>query len=177
MHKPIALVAALLVGLSSVETAWACTRVLWTTKDGQVLLGRTNDWTGKVDSAFRVFPRGIERVGAVTVNPHKWTTKYGSLVLTAYDMGTHEGMNEKGLAGNMLYLAEISDFGKPDRNREAIGVTQWVQYYLDNFATVAEAVAATKSLPFQITPMVLPNGAPSEVHIALSDKDSLNKAH
>ena len=170
MRKPVALVAALLVGLSSTATACACTRVLWTTNDGQVLLGRTNDWTGKVSSAFRVFPRGIERVGSVTQNPHKWTSKYGSLVLTGYDMGTHKGMNEKGLGANLLYLADINDFWKRDPNREAIGVVQRVQYYLDKFATVAEAVEAQKDFPFQIEPMILPNGHPSTVHLALSDK-------
>jgi penicillin V acylase-like amidase (Ntn superfamily) len=47
---------------------------------------------------------------------------------------------------------------------------QWMQYYLDNFATVAEAVEATRSLDFQIEPLILPNGYPTEVHMSLSDK-------
>ena len=170
MRRSVALATTLLFGLSSAATALACTRVLWTTQDGQVFLGRTNDWTGKVGSAFRVFPRGIERVGAVNANPYRWTTKFGSLVLTGYDMGTHEGMNEKGLATSLLYLAEINDFGKRDPGRAAIGVMQWAQYYLDNFATVAEAVEAQKSFSFQIEPMILPNGHPTTVHLALSDK-------
>lgn len=162
--------ALALVGLFSAESALSCTRVLWASPDNQVFVGRTQDWTERANSAFRVFPRGIERTGAVAENPHRWTSKYGSVVLTAYDMGTHEGVNERGLAGHALYLAVEAAFGERDTRREAIGVMQWVQYYLDNFATVAEAVAAQRAFTFQIEPLILPNGYPTLVHIALSDR-------
>jgi choloylglycine hydrolase len=85
-------------------------------------------------------------------------------------MGSHEGVNERGLSGHALYLAVEAAFGERDANREAIGIMQWVQYYLDNFATVAEAVEATRSLQFQIEPLILPNGYPTLIHISLSDK-------
>jgi penicillin V acylase-like amidase (Ntn superfamily) len=163
-------VTAWLIGLLATHDALACTRVLWASPDGQVLVGRTQDWTEKAGHAFRVLPRGIGRIGAVAENPHTWTSKYGSLVLTAYDAGTHEGVNEEGLSGHILYLAESAAFGERDPSREAIGVMQWMQYYLDNFATVAEAVEATRSLAFQIEPLILPNGYPTEVHMSLSDK-------
>ncbi len=117
-----------------------------------------------------MFPRGIERVGAVTQNPHKWISKYGSVALTAYDNATHQGVNEKGLSVHVLYLADVCDFGKRDPKREGIGVLQWAQYYLDNFATVAEAVEAHKSIAFQIEPIVLPNGAPTMLHVSIEDK-------
>ena len=45
---------------------------------------------------------------------------------------------------------------------------QWVQYYLDNYATVAEAVEAQKSSPFQIEPLILPNGYPTLVRMSRS---------
>jgi penicillin V acylase-like amidase (Ntn superfamily) len=159
-----------LAGLFSTESAMSCTRVLWDAPDGQVLVGRTQDWTEKADSAFRVYPRGIERTGAVAENPHKWNSKYGSVVLSAYDIGTHEGVNEKGLSAHALYLAVEAAFGERDPKLEAIGIMQWVQYYLDNYATVAEAVEATKSFNFQIEPLILPNGYPTLVHLSISDK-------
>jgi penicillin V acylase-like amidase (Ntn superfamily) len=170
MRSLIGSLVVLVVGLLSASTAWSCSRVLWVAGDGQVFVGRTNDWTGKVDSAFRVFPRGIHRVGAVTENPHKWTTKYGSVILSGYDSGTHEGVNEKGLSVHVLFLAEVCDFGPRDPKREGLGIMQWAQYYLDNYATVAEAVEAQKSFQFQIEPLVLPNGAPTMLHVSLSDK-------
>jgi choloylglycine hydrolase len=162
---------ALGLGLVAMQPlAEACTRVLWESPDDQVLVGRTQDWTEKANSAFRLYPRGIERTGAVDQNPHAWTSKYGSLVLTAYDMGTHEGVNEKGLSAHVLYLAEEAAFGERDPKREAIGSMQWVQYYLDNYATVAEAVEAQETFEFQIEPLILPNGFPTLVHVSLSDK-------
>jgi len=162
--------AVLLAVLLTVSTASPCSRVLWAPQDGLVFVGRTNDWTGKVDSTFRLFPRGIERVGAVAENPHKWTSKYGSVALTGYDMGTHEGINEKGLSVHVLFLAEVCDFGKRDPKREGIGIMQWPQYYLDNFATVAEAVEAHQTIQFQIEPLVLPNGAQTMLHVSIEDK-------
>jgi choloylglycine hydrolase len=163
-------VTALAVGLLVAQDALACSRVLWASPDGQVIVGRTQDWTEQAGHAFRVFPRGIERVGAVNENPRTWTSKYGSLVLTAYDAATHEGVNEEGLSGHILYLAEEAAFGERDPSLQAISVMEWLQYYLDNFATVAEAVAATETIDFQIVPLILPNGFPTLVHMSLSDK-------
>jgi choloylglycine hydrolase len=106
----------------------------------------------------------------VAENSHKWTSKYGSLVLTGYDLATHEGVNEKGLSAQILYLAGESDYGKRDPKREGIGVTQWVQYFLDNYATVAEAVEAQKKSNYQVDSLILPNGFPTLVHLSISDK-------
>jgi choloylglycine hydrolase len=170
LHRLKFALTVALAGLLSGESALACTRVLWTSPDSQVLVGRTQDWTEKANSAFRVYPRGIERTGAVAENPHKWTSKYGSVVVSAYDIGTHEGVNEKGLSAHALYLAVEAAFGERDPKREAIGIMQWVQYYLDNFATVAEAVEAQKSFQFQIEPLILPNGYPTLVHVSISDR-------
>jgi choloylglycine hydrolase len=108
--------------------------------------------------------------GSVAANPHRWTSKYGSVVLTGYDMGTHEGVNEKGLSAHVLYLADVADFGARDPKRQGIGIMQWAQHYLDNYATVAEAVEAQKSFAFQIEPMMLPNGFRTMLHLSLSDK-------
>jgi penicillin V acylase-like amidase (Ntn superfamily) len=168
-HITVTLVA-FLVGLFSAPSAYPCSRVLWDSGNGQVFVGRTQDWTERANSAFRMYPRGIERSGAVAENPHKWTSKYGSLVLSAYDEGTHEGVNEKGLSAHALYLAGETDFGKRDPKMEGIGIMQWVQYYLDNYATVAEAVEAQKNFAFQLEPLILPNGYPTLVHVSLSDK-------
>ena len=159
------------LGLALVAApAQPCSRVLWAPADGMVFVGRTNDWTEKVNSSFRLFPRGIDRVGAVAENPHKWTSKYGSVALTGYDMATHEGVNEKGLCVHVLFLAQVCDFGKRDHKLEGISVLQWAQYYLDNYATVAEAVEAQKTFKFQIEPIVLPNGAETTLHVSLADK-------
>jgi choloylglycine hydrolase len=170
--RPAGCLAAVLAATltAAQPVADACTRVLWSAPDGQTFVGRTQDWTEKANSSFRTYPRGIDRVGAVAQNPHKWTSRYGSLVLTIYDMGTHEGVNEKGLSAHVLYLAGEADFGKRDPKVQGIGIGQWTQYFLDNYATVAEAVEAQKTFAFQIEPLVLPNGYPALVHLSLSDR-------
>ncbi|MFO0904148.1 MAG: linear amide C-N hydrolase [Pirellulales bacterium] len=170
MYRSVLALTVCLIGLLSASPALPCSRVLWVAGDGQVFVGRTQDWTEKADSAFRVYPRGMQRSGAVAENPHKWTSKYGSLVVTGYDLATHEGVNEKGLGAQILYLAGECDYGPRDPQREGISVTQWVQYFLDNYATVAEAVEAQKSFEFQIDSLILPNGFPTLVHLSLADK-------
>jgi choloylglycine hydrolase len=75
-----------------------------------------------------------------------------------------------GLSAHALYLAEDNSFDPRDPKLEGIGVMQWVQYYLDNYATVAEAVEAQKTWAFQIETMILPNGFPTLIHVSLSDK-------
>ena len=90
----------------------------------------------------------------------QWISKYGSVVTAGYDIGTCDGMNEKGLVANLLFLTESSYF-RPDDNRPVMGLSIWTQYVLDNFATVDEAVAELSKEVFRIDDPDLPNGAKS----------------
>ena len=85
-----------------------------------------------------------------------------------YDIGTCDGMNEKGLVANLLFLTESSYF-RPDDNRPVMGLSIWTQYVLDNFATVDEAVAELSKEVFRIDDPDLPNGAKSTLHLSISD--------
>lgn len=49
------------------------------------------------------------------------------------------------MSAHILYLAGECGYGKRDPKLEGISVTQWPQYFLDNYTTVAEA---QKSLAF-----------------------------
>ena len=98
----------------------------------------------------------------------QWTSKYGSVVVSGYEAGSADGMNEKGLVANLLYLAE-SDYGKPDGSRPFLSIAAWPQYVLDNYATVAEAVEALKKEPFNMLAPTLPNGPAAALHLAISD--------
>ena len=78
-------------------------------------------------------------------------------------------MNENGLAGHILWLAE-SEYGVPDDSRPQLAMSVWLQYYLDNFATVAEAVDWTQENDPQIIPMADPTGGSQPaLHLALDD--------
>ena len=77
------------VSLSPVQ---ACTRALYVAKDGTVIVGRSMDWGEDMASNMWVLPRGMKRDGRGGEDTISWTSKYGSLIVTAYDIGTAEGM-------------------------------------------------------------------------------------
>jgi penicillin V acylase-like amidase (Ntn superfamily) len=146
-----------------------CSRVLWNDNGHAVLVGRNMDWFEDIRSNIWVLPRGMERDGLSAENPLRWTSRYGSVIITAYDVGTADGVNEAGLAGHMLYLPETS-VAQRDESQPGLSMSLWVQYYLDSFATVAEAIEATRDNPYQLRMGVEPSsGKPSTVHIALND--------
>jgi choloylglycine hydrolase len=110
----------------------------------------------------------MARDGAAGPNSLKWTSRYGSIVCSFYGIATVDGMNEKGLVANTLYLVE-SDYGPAVAGRPNISIAAWTQYVLDNYATVTEAVEALRKEPFTVVAPMLPNGVPGVGHMAISD--------
>ncbi len=151
-----------------------CSRVLWNVDGQPVLVGRNMDWTERMGTKLVALPRGAERVGLVDVSPATWTSKYGSVVAVVWDGVVTDGVNEAGLTANTLYLAETC-YGDRDATCPGLSVSLWAQYYLDNFATVAEAVVATRSLqvcPIEIMHLGEPADAPVHVSVADATGDS-----
>lgn len=146
----------------------ACTRALYTGADNTVITGRSMDWDEDMRSNLWVFPRGIQRQGLAGPASAQWTSKYGSVVASIYEIASVDGMNEKGLVMNMLYLVE-TDYGQPAANHPPLSISLWGQYALDNFASVSEAVDAMQAMPFYIMAPQLPNGKASQAHLSLSD--------
>ena len=157
--------------LAAIEMAHACSRVLWVRSGQPVLVGRTMDWFEPMKTNLWALPRGIERTGLAGKNSLRWTSRYGSVVAVVYDFASADGMNEKGLAANILWLAE-ADYGHRDTKLPGLSVSLWAQYYLDNYATVAEAVEATEKGGFQLVPVTvgIREKMSSTVHLSLADK-------
>ena len=107
--KRVAVALAVLAALfsSGVQQADACTRATYIGPDNMVVTGRTMDWKEDIMSNIYVFPRGIQRAGYNKGETVKWTSKYGSVIATGYDIGTCDGMNEKGLVASLLFLPEL----------------------------------------------------------------------
>jgi choloylglycine hydrolase len=165
------LLAALIGSLSTIATqspVSACTRVLYVAKDGTILTGRSMDWGEDMHSNMWVLPRGMQRDGGGGKDTVTWDSKYGSLVVSAYDIGTSDGINEKGLVTSMLALVE-SDYGKPADGGKVICMSTWAQYILDNHSNVADAVADLRKEEFRVQTIVLPTGRPANMHLAISD--------
>lgn len=169
--RTVALCVAGLFGMAAAATgsAGACTRAVYLGPGNMTVTGRTMDWREEMPTNLWLLPAGIKRV-SYDQGPHlSWTSKYGSIAAVSYDIGSSEGMNEKGLVANLLYLTE-SQYTRPGGdNRPAMGMSIWCQYVLDNFATVSEAVAQLKKDEFRIDAPTMPGGQASTMHMAISD--------
>ncbi|WP_043649090.1 linear amide C-N hydrolase [Nocardia thailandica] len=145
-----------------------CTRVLWTGSGHGVLVGRNMDWHEDMPTNLWVLPRGLDRTGlADDPHPLTWTSRYGSLVAAAWDIAGSDGVNEAGLAGHVLWLAE-ADFGPRDTTRPGLTAALWLQYLLDRYDSVAAVVAGLAAEPVQVQ-AVSARGEVSTIHLALDD--------
>ncbi|MFC1479941.1 linear amide C-N hydrolase [Candidatus Omnitrophota bacterium] len=170
MKKIISICIASIMIFSSAE-AYPCSRVLWAPEEQPSITGRNMDWPVPMGTKLRIMPRGAKRSGLTDNNALEWTSKYGSVVATVWDEVVCDGMNEKGLDANILYLTG-SEYGQRDTTRPGLAISQWAQYYLDNFETVAEAVKVTKEIDFQILPVYLMDKGEkveAPLHLSLSD--------
>ncbi|CAB3845573.1 linear amide C-N hydrolase [Achromobacter anxifer] len=158
-----------LTGLAA-PAAWPCTRAVFHGANGQVVTARSMDWKNDITSNLWVLPRGMARSGEAGPNSLRWTSRYGSVVTSGYDVSTTDGVNEAGLSANLLWLAE-SQYPKFDaRSKPGLTIAAWAQYVLDNYATVEEAVAALEQEPFTIVSDNVPGeDRLTTLHLSISD--------
>lgn len=127
------------------------------------------DWKFEIGTNLWALPRGVTRTGQAGPDSATWTAKYGSVVASGYDICTTDGVNEAGLAANLLWLAE-SEYPSNTGDRPAVALSLWAQYVLDNFATVAEAVAALTATPLRVVTAEVPGQHRlATLHLAMSD--------
>lgn len=162
---------AAMVSIATLTTsvAQACTRFVYLGENNQVMTARSMDWKTDVGTNIWVFPRGMDRSGEAGPNSIKWTSKYGSVIASGYDISTTDGVNEAGLAANVLWLVE-SSYPDYDGKSPGLSIAAWAQYVLDNFATVEEAVRALEKNPFTIVTDNVPGEERlATLHLSLSD--------
>lgn len=165
------LAVTLVAFINSTQDSKSCTRVVYKGPNNTVLTGRTMDFSLEIPANQWVFPRGMKRNGEVGENSIEWVSKYGSLAVSSWDISTSDGMNEKGLVANMLWLveSEYPDFEKGGE-KDGLAISMWAQYVLDNFATVSEAVTALENDCFAIVSDFIPGTDKfTTVHLSISD--------
>ncbi|MDG4665144.1 linear amide C-N hydrolase [Mycobacterium sp. 236(2023)] len=146
-----------------------CTRVVYLGTGERIVTGRSMDWVVEIGTNLWVLPRGVARTGQAGPGSMEWTSKYGSVVATGYDISTTDGLNEAGLGANLLWLAE-SQYPPGNGEAPALSIALWAQYILDNFATVDEAVGALTATPVNVVTAEVPGQERmATVHLALSD--------
>lgn len=145
-------------------------RIIYKTLAEQLVTARSMDCQDpSAKTRVVVYPRGLLQTGGSMENALTWTSKYGSIFSAFYDGASADGMNECGLVANILKCAE-ADFGDISAtNVPRISISAWNQYFLDNFASVEEAVVAMTTPAFVIDVPVLPNNKVACAHLAISD--------
>ena len=91
-------------------------------------------------------------------------------------IATADGINEKGLVANLLWLAE-SEYPKydPQSNKKGLAISYWAQYVLDNFASVNEAVEHFKNGNVVIVSDYIPGTDMfTTLHLSISDASGDN---
>ncbi len=171
LKRKLLLCSSLCLSLAISEVAaMGCTRLVYLGTNGNVITARSMDWKDDILTNLWILPRGIARSGEAGANSIKWTSKYGSLIASGYDVSTTDGVNEKGLEANLLWLVE-SEYPKFEAgSKPGLTIAAWAQYMLDNFATVEETVAALEKEPFTVVTDNIPGeNRLTTVHLSLSD--------
>jgi penicillin V acylase-like amidase (Ntn superfamily) len=172
--------------LMQIFPTFACSLVFVNDNDVAKIVVRTMDLPLSIPEAPRlvVFPRGMEKDAGRSLLPGvtaklvglgdnhlKWKAKYGSVAMSAFDIGVTDGLNEQGLAGHLLTL-ETTAY-EPKDARPELGQSHWLAYVLDNFKSVQEAVDALQdNKKFRIVPATVPEKGLTgvmSVHLALED--------
>ena len=135
-------VAALLLVATALlsREAPACT-TFCLERNGGLVFGKNYDF-GIGYGILVLNKRGVSKSAFVGPpdSPAHWTSRYGSLTFNQFGREFPSGgMNEAGLVVELMWL-DAAKYPKSD-SRPAVGVLEWIQYQLDNFATAAEVVA------------------------------------
>lgn len=168
-YLPIFCALCLSIFILAPIAAKACTRLVYLGTNNHVITARSMDWKSDIGTNLWIFPRGMERSGEAGKNSVTWTSKYGSVIASGYDISTTDGMNEAGLVANILWLVE-SDYPKYSDTKPGLSIAAWAQYVLDNFATVQETVDLLSKQPFIIVTDHVPGeNRLATLHLSISD--------
>ncbi len=137
------LILVVIIALLLPVTSRACTTFCFQHK-GDWVFGRNYDWMIE-HCLITVNKRGVAKTAFTQDNPAQWVSKYGSVTFNQYGrefpLG---GMNEAGLVIECMWL-EHAEYPHPD-SRNGMSELQWIQYQLDNHATVDEVLASDKEI-------------------------------
>jgi choloylglycine hydrolase len=125
-----------------------------------MVAGRNFDWM--IDDCLLVVNKqNIQKTGFVSRKGARWTSRHGSVTFNQFGREFPLcGMNERGLVIATLWLDETRL--PPAGNRPLLTSLQWVQYMLDNCASVSEVIAADARV-------AIAEGAGSTVHFFVAD--------
>jgi choloylglycine hydrolase len=158
----------------------ACTGIQLKDKDGTFVTGRTVEFGIPLKLSRLVVPRGYKFTGTTPSGNDglSYTAKYAAIGMAAFGQpAIVDGFNEKGLAGGMFYFAGSAKYTPltVQNRKHALAATQFLNWVLTNFATVAEVKKAVKSVVVVPTAFKSWGGVPP-MHFIVYDKSGKSVA-
>lgn len=140
-------------------SADACSTFCFQSQDGPVF-GKNYDWNVGAGMLI-VNKRGVEKAAVTEDNPATWVSRFGSVTFNQYGREFPcGGMNEAGLVVELMWL-DGTEYPEPD-GRSGVTTLQWIQYQLDNSASVADVIASDERI------RIIRGGA-APVHFLVAD--------
>lgn len=163
----------LLLCLGLMAEVYACSAFMLKGKE-YCVVGFNENWI-TMPGMVVINARGVRKEGLswdrmvsptpLTIKNESWESRYGSVTfnLLSVDMPCY-GVNEKGLFVVELFLDKTYSVPEPDR--AALFWGQWIQFQLDQYATVAELLANLNQVPTVDWWPTFPGS-----HLYVSDRD------
>lgn len=127
--------------LVKIDKTYSCTAFKLPISSG-FLIGNNYDWISP-EGFILVNQRNVNKTafGFTADKAVTWNSKYGSITFNQYGKEFPQGgMNEKGLVVITLVLSETV-YPNTSNEDKIINEAQWIQYQLDNFASVDELIS------------------------------------
>ncbi|GGK47065.1 MULTISPECIES: linear amide C-N hydrolase [Aliivibrio] len=161
-------ISTALIGALTLSTiapaAQACTRILWKTQDHGTFVTRTMDWSEQTHPHLMNFPAGSSYL-THSEKSNKVTSKYDVTGLTTYGFIT-DGVNSKGLSGNVLYDGEM-DLAVKSSSKN--GSLTYLRNMLSQYKSVNEVVAAINE---EAPSIEFVEGVPIRIALHISFQDT-----
>ena len=139
-----ALISTVMLWTSATQ---ACTSFLLVAKDGSKTYGRTMEFGVDMKAQVTMIPRGLPMAGSLPNGEEgkRWISRYAAMGMNGFGQPILiDGLNEKGLAGGMLFFPGYAKFADANAapKAKAIGSWEFLSFVLTSYASVAEVKQA-----------------------------------
>jgi penicillin V acylase-like amidase (Ntn superfamily) len=138
----VATIAAVIFAVLIVTPGFTCTTLCLLEKSQALVAYNYDAWAP--EGLVLVNKRGTSKKSRVKQGA-SWTARYGNVTFNQFGRDEpNSGVNEKGLMVSLMWLDATR--WPPADHRPAVGLLEWIQYNLDNYASVAEVVANAEAV-------------------------------
>jgi penicillin V acylase-like amidase (Ntn superfamily) len=141
--RVVATIAAAILAVLMATPGFTCTTVCLL-EQSRALVAYNYDFHPS-EGLVLVNKRGTRKLSRVEPQGASWTARHGSITFNQFGRDNPTtGVNEQGLMVSLMWL-DATAYPPPD-HRPAVGILEWIQYHLDQHASVAEVVANAEAV-------------------------------